>query len=250
MSSTYVTVIKVWHAPLTDVLGAEISEDRTSTPELREILNYVAAAEYAYEWVGERRRITRGFICELHGILMRDLNIDASTAGQIRDIQVEIGAGGRIRDARFVPPPPGHELETGMTDLLKWINRPGRQAASVVVDSALAHYQFEMLHPFNDGNGRIGRLLIVLQLLASGVLRAPLFAVSPWFEARRAQYQDELQHMSVNVDVDRWMSFFCEALRAQAEAMSGRSPISSRSAKRSWRRCAEGTPQHRCRHRR
>ena len=111
------------------MLGAEISEDRTSTPELREILNYVAAAEYAYEWVGERRRITRGLICELHGILMRDLNIDASTAGQIRDIQVEIGAGGRIRDARFVPPPPGHELETGMTDLLKWINRPGRQAA-------------------------------------------------------------------------------------------------------------------------
>jgi Fic family protein len=108
-------------------------------------------------------------------------------------------------------------LETGLADLLDWIDRPRTRPAQAVVDSALAHYQFETLHPFHDGNGRIGRLLIVLQLLAGKVLSEPLFAVSPWFEARRAQYQDELQNMSMTGDVDRWVSFFCEGIRAQAQ---------------------------------
>ena len=205
------------YAPLTDVFGAEDSSE-AKTPELREILNYVAAAEYAYQWVGERGRITRGLICELHAILMSGSEADADRAGTIRDIQVVIGSGGRIQEARFVPPPPGHELDTGLTDLLDWIDRPWTRSAQAVVDSALAHYQFETLHPFHDGNGRIGRLLIVLQLLAGKVLTEPLFAVSPWFEARRAQYQDELQSMSMTGDVDRWVTFFCEGIRAQAQA--------------------------------
>lgn len=205
------------YAPLTDVFSAEDSAE-ARTPELREILNYVAAAEYAYQWVGERGRITRGLICELHALLMRGSEADAERAGKVRDIQVVIGSGGRIAEARFVPPPPGQELDAGLTDLLDWINRPRSRPGQAVVDSALAHYQFETLHPFHDGNGRIGRLLIVLQLLAGEVLSEPLFAVSPWFEARRAQYQDELQHMSMTGDVDRWVSFFCEGIRAQAQA--------------------------------
>lgn len=205
------------YAPLTDVFSAEDSAE-AKTPELREILNYVAAAEYAYQWVGERGRITRGLICELHALLMRGSETDAERAGKVRDIQVVIGSGGRIAEARFVPPPPGQELNAGFTDLLDWINRPRSRPGQAVVDSALAHYQFETLHPFHDGNGRIGRLLIVLQLLVGKVLSEPLFAVSPWFEARRAQYQDELQNMSMTGDVDRWVSFFCEGIRAQAQA--------------------------------
>lgn len=78
---------------------------------------------------------------------------DADRAGTIRDIQVVIGSGGRIHVARFVPPPPGHGLDTGLTDLLDWIDRPRTRSAQAVVDSALAHYQFETLHPFHDGNG-------------------------------------------------------------------------------------------------
>lgn len=205
------------YAPLTDVFSVEDSAEAKS-PELREILNYVAAAEYAYRWVGERGRITRGLICELHALLMRGSEADAQRAGKVRDIQVVIGSGGRISEARFVPPPPGQELDAGLTDLLDWIDRPRSRPGQAVVDSALAHYQFETLHPFHDGNGRIGRLLIVLQLLAGKVLSEPLFAVSPWFEARRAQYQDELQNMSITGDVDRWVSFFCEGIRAQAQA--------------------------------
>ena len=205
------------YAPLTDVFGVEDSAD-ARTPELREILNYVAAAEYGYQWVSERRRITRGLICDLAALLMQGSDAAAARAGKTRDIQVVIGSGGRIEEARFVPPPPGHGLETGLSDLLEWIDRPGKRPGQAVVHSAVAHYQFETLHPFHDGNGRIGRLLIVLQLLAGRVLSEPLFAVSPWFEARRAQYQDELQNMSMTGDVDRWVTFFCEGMRSQAQA--------------------------------
>jgi Fic family protein len=205
------------YAPLSDVFGAE-DGGGAKTPELREILNYVAAAEYAYQWVRDRGRITRDLICDLHALLMSGSELDVAQAGMVRNIQVVIGSGGRVQDARFVPVPPGPNLEAGFTDLLDWIDRPRERSVQAVVDSALAHYQFETLHPFHDGNGRIGRLLIVLQLLSAGVLGEPLLAVSPWFEARRAQYQDELQHMSMTGDVDRWVSFFCEGIRAQAQA--------------------------------
>lgn len=210
------------YAPLTDVLKADIDAAAPKTPELREILNYVTAAEYAYSWVSERRRINRGLICEVHAMLMRDVPKGDKGAGAVRDIQVVIGAGGRIHESRFVPPPPGQALETGLSDLLGWIARPRPHAGAAIVDSALAHYQFETLHPFNDGNGRIGRLLVVLQLLAADVLTEPLFTVSPWFESRRSQYQDELQHMSMAGDHDRWVALFCEGIRAQAEASTAK----------------------------
>lgn len=217
------------YAGLAEVLEADINVVSSRTPEVREILNYVAAAEHAYSWVtgdrvtGDRRPISRGLLCEIHALLMAGLDSGQSEAGAVRDIQVVIGAGGRVEDARFVPPPPGHHLETGLSDLVKWLNRPQRRAARAVVDSALAHHQFETLHPFHDGNGRIGRLMIVLQLLAAGVLTEPLFSVSPWFEARRAAYQDELLNVSATGDFDRWIRFFCEGVRAQAE--SGASKI-------------------------
>jgi Fic family protein len=88
----------------------------------------------------------------------------------------------------------------------------------VVVRTALAHYQFEALHPFNDGNGRIGRLLIVLQLLRGGVLHEPLLTVSPWFEARRREYQDRLGRVSEAGAWDDWVAFFTKGLAAQAAA--------------------------------
>jgi len=211
------------YAALTDVLAADLDVAAPRTPELREILNYVTAAEHAYSWVtGDGRQISRGLLCEIHTLLMAGIDTGQSEPGSLRDIQVVIGAGGRVEDARFVPPPPGHHLETGLSDLFDWLHRPQRRAARAVVDSALAHYQFETLHPFHDGNGRIGRLMIVLQFLSSGVLTEPLFTVSPWFEARRSSYQDELLNVSATGDFDRWIRFFCEGVRAQAEASAAK----------------------------
>lgn len=211
------------YAALTDVLEADLSGAESRTPEIREILNYVNAAEHAYSWVAvDRRPIKIGLLCDIHALLMAGIDTGQSRAGSLREIQVVIGSGGRVEDARFVPPPAGHHLEAGLRDLFDWMNRPQRRPARAVVDAALAHYQFETLHPFHDGNGRIGRLMILLQFLLAGVLTEPLFTVSPWFEARRAAYQDELMNLSATGDYQRWIRFFCEGVRAQAEASASK----------------------------
>lgn len=135
-------------------------------------------------------------------------------AGRIRDHQVVIGspAGGCVRPDSCHPP--GTDLEIAVRELVAWMDSP--LELPVVVRAALAHYQFETLHPFNDANGRIGRLLIVLQLLRDGVLHEPLLTVSPWFEARRREYQDRLGLVSETGGWDDWVAFFAEAVAAQA----------------------------------
>jgi Fic family protein len=105
-------------------------------------------------------------------------------------------------------------LVEALRDWVSWVGEPSE--LNVVVRAALAHYQFETLHPFHDGNGRIGRLLIVLQLLRAGVFREPLLTVSPWFESRRRDYQDHLQQLSETGDWDEWVAFFAEGVREQA----------------------------------
>ncbi|MCA1694091.1 MAG: Fic family protein, partial [Actinobacteria bacterium] len=204
------------YAPLSEVLEVDPddAEPASRSPELREVLNYVRAAEYAYEAVKERG-ITVGLLLDVHRLLVAGTRADGSMAGAVRDHQVVIGPpGSRVTDARFVPPPPGSDLEIALREWAQWVQGPSE--LPVVVRAALAHYQFEVLHPFNDGNGRIGRLVIVLQLLREGVLREPLLTVSPWFEARRREYQDRLGRLSENGDWDDWVAFFSSGVAAQA----------------------------------
>lgn len=106
-------------------------------------------------------------------------------------------------------------MEAGVRDLMAWMQSPPEDVDPIVA-TAMAHYQFETLHPFNDGNGRIGRLLIVLQLVGLGVLSEGLLSVSPWFEARRDEYQDLLASVSATGSWDSWISFFAEGLEASA----------------------------------
>lgn len=204
------------YAPLSEVLEVDPDDlDPTPrSPELREVLNYVRAAEHAYAVVRERG-ISTGLLCELHRILVAGTAADGSMAGAVRTHQVVIGSpGGRVTEARFVPPPPGLDLEIGIRDWVDWVEGPSQ--LPVVIRAALAHYQFEALHPFNDGNGRIGRLLIVLQLLRDGVLHEPLLTVSPWFESRRREYHDRLRAVSETGTWDEWVAFFAEGVAAQA----------------------------------
>jgi Fic family protein len=148
----------------------------------------------------------------VHRVLVRGTPADTRDGGRVRRIQVAIGSrGGAIDTARFVPPPPGIELESAVRDLVDWINGPARTLDPVVA-AAMTHYQFETLHPFNDGNGRIGRLLVVLQLLAGNVLAQPLLTISPWFEARREEYQGRLRVVSSHGDWDGWIGFFSAGL--------------------------------------
>jgi len=101
-----------------------------------------------------------------------------------------------------------------MESLLDWIASP--PPIPTVVQAAMAHYQFESLHPYSDGNGRLGRLLVIVQLLRGAVIREPLLVVSPWFERRRDQYQDALLELSFDGDWDTWIAFFAGGVAASA----------------------------------
>lgn len=201
------------YAPFADVLAAD-REAGDLTAALREVLNFEETAELAFSWP-EERRLTVGMLGELQAILVRGTAGELSDAGGLRDRIVVIGTPGRpLAEARFVPPPPGDQLRAGVESLLDWIVRP--LDLPTVVQAAMAHYQFETLHPFSDGNGRIGRLLVIVQLLRGAVIREPLLVVSPWFEARRDRYQDGLLALSTDGDWDAWVAFFAKGVAAAA----------------------------------
>ena len=209
------------YAPLAQVLTAD--EDEPATPELVEIINYVRMADHGFGWVSDGRPMTVSFLSELQGVLMRGTLL-AAQSGRLRDQQVVIGrradadpAGPPIYAARFVPAPPGVDLKSGVRELVVWLQADHHGEIDPVVAAAMSHYQFETLHPFRDGNGRVGRLLIVLALLTSGVLSEPTLTVSPWFEARRSEYHDRLLGVSTRGDWDAYVRFFADGLREAAD---------------------------------
>ncbi len=210
------------YAPLSDVLTAD--EERPGSADLREILNYVQMANHAFGWIGDGRPLSLGMLEDLQRLLVTGTSSDGPSSGQVRDIQVAIGrradaALGElpIRAARFVPPPPGDDLVGDLRELLDWMRADHTGEFDPVVACAMAHYQFETLHPFNDGNGRIGRLLVILHLHAMGLLEEPTLTISPWFEARRTDYYERLLGVSVSGDWDSYVEYFATGLRESAE---------------------------------
>jgi Fic family protein len=207
-------------APLEDILESEVEERAELSLELREILNYVIAAEEAFSWIRERP-LTTNLIENLQRLLVQGTPGEYSDAGRIRDRQVFIGPkNAPIEEARFVPAPFGDQLRAGVEAWISWVDEP--RSMPPVVQAGLAHYQFETLHPFSDGNGRIGRLLIVLQLMRLEVLRHPILVVSPWFEARRSEYQAGLLALSQTGDWDAWIRFFATGVGAAASTTHDR----------------------------
>lgn len=209
-------------APFEEVLESDPEDRAQLSLELGEILNYVVAAEEAFSWDPERP-LTVGMIASLQRTLVRGTAAhDYSDVGRLRDRHVFVGSrDGAIADARFVPAPFGDQLTVGFEGWIDWLSQPPADL-SPVVQAGLAHYQFETLHPFSDGNGRIGRLLIVLQLMRQHVLKHPILVVSPWFEARRIEYQDELLRLSETGNWDTWIRFFATGVGASAATTHGR----------------------------
>lgn len=206
-------------APLEEVLAADVIEQPHRSLALREVLNYVTAAEVGFDTIAKGRPLTVGLIEQLHLHLVSGTASETGDAGRTRSIQVAVGSqGGGIEHARFIPMPAGATLRAAFGDLVDWIKAGQSQDSNrdPLVAAAMAHYQFESIHPFNDGNGRLGRLLIVLQLLQDGAISEPLLSVSPWFEVRRSEYQDQLAALSVSGDWNPWVSFFARGLEASA----------------------------------
>lgn len=209
------------YEPLRAVLTAD--DESPTSLTMREVLNFVTMADTAFDWVSEGRGLSVSMLSELQRTLLRGTPAEGTSSGQIRTIQVVIGrrrdaaaAELPVKAARFVPPPPGADLEANVHDVVRWMSSDHKATMDPVVVSALSHYQFETLHPFHDGNGRIGRLLIVLQLYAHGTLSEPTLTVSPWFEARRTEYYDRLLAVSCAGEWDQWISFFAQGLEESA----------------------------------
>lgn len=203
-------------APLEQVIGAE-ADSGARSKELKEVLNYVEAAETAIAMVEQGHPLNVGLLESVHAVLVKGTDSETQDAGRVRTVQVAVGSPtGAIEDARFVPMPPGIQLRAALSDLMAWTQNPGHDV-DPLVSTALTHYQFETVHPFNDGNGRIGRLLIVLQLMTSKQVTDPLLSVSPWFEARRAEYQEQLAAVSTSGDWNPWVTFFAQGVTASAD---------------------------------
>lgn len=209
------------YAPLQSVLTADT--DRPSTVEMTEILNYVRMAEFGFTEALRGRATSLSLLNSLQGILMQGTHLEEES-GRVRESQVVIGRRDNappgelpVRASRFVPSPPGLPLEANLRDLADWMQVDRRASIDPVVATAMAHYQFETLHPYRDGNGRLGRFLIVLQLLHEGVLAEPTLTVSPWFEARRSEYYDRLLAVSTDGDWNGYVTFFARGLDASAK---------------------------------
>jgi Fic family protein len=159
--------------------------------------------------------ISTRLICELHKSLMQGVRGDHGTPGELRRSQNWIGPPGcTLNEATFVPPPV-HEMNQALSDLEKFINSEAKVPA--LVQSAMIHYQFEAIHPFIDGNGRIGRLLIILFLLQEGCLTLPLLYLSEFFEKFRDDYYRHLLAVSQKGDSYNWIVFFLRGVIMQAE---------------------------------
>lgn len=203
------------------LLEAGAPERGGGPSDTREVSNYRAALSAAIESLN-RVPLSLRTLREAHSTLLSGVarHRGARTEpGELKRNQNFIGAY-EIEKARFIPPPPA-EARTALEALELYIQRDERGPVPDIVDAALIHYQFETIHPFSDGNGRVGRMLITLHLYMRGVIREPLLYLSPVFERRKDEYIDRMYDVSRHGAWGAWIAFFldvvCEACEATIE---------------------------------
>lgn len=179
-------------------------------PDVQEVRNYMLAYEHGLSRLGELPLSLR-FIRELHERLMSDVRGAGLRPGEFRTYQNWIG-GLTARDAAYVPPPPDAMRES-LDDFERFLHD---KTLRPLIQAAVVHYQFEAIHPFGDGNGRVGRLLALLFLAERGLLPQPLLYLSAYFEQTRATYYDLLLRVSTHGDWNSWIVYFLEGVRMQA----------------------------------
>jgi Fic family protein len=176
--------------------------------DVREVSDYVAALDHGLARLRGGFPLSLRLLREIHGVLLRSGRGSDKTPGEFRRSQVWIG-GSRPSNARFVPPPTDKVAEC-MGALEKFLHTDSAQMPTLV-KAALAHVQFETIHPFLDGNGRLGRLLITILLCAEGALSEPILYLSLHFKTRRPEYYDHLQRVRTQGDWEGWIRFFTTA---------------------------------------
>lgn len=199
-------------ATLEDVLDPLI-EDNTNR-NVADVVNYIKATEYAIRRLHELPLCNR-LLKETHAILMEGVRGQEKNPGEFRCSQNWIGGkGSTLRNAKYIPPSPD-DMTEAMSDLEKYINADDRLDG--LIRAALIHYQFETIHPFLDGNGRIGRLLITLFLMEKKILTTPALYISYFLKKNRVEYYDRMTEVRSKGNYEQWVKFFLQALAESAK---------------------------------
>lgn len=199
-------------ATLEDVLDPLI-EDNTNR-NVADVVNYIKATEYAIRRLHELPLCNR-LLKETHAILMEGVRGQEKNPGEFRCSQNWIGGkGSTLRNAKYIPPSPD-DMTEAMSDLEKYINADDRLDG--LIRAALIHYQFETIHPFLDGNGRIGRLLITLFLMEKKILTTPALYISYFLKKNRVEYYDRMTEVRSKGNYEQWVKFFLQAIAESAK---------------------------------
>ena len=196
---------------LDDVLDPEV--EANANLDVSDVINYVKATQYALKRL-ERLPLCCRLIREIHEVLMENVRGQDKTPGEFRNSQNWIGpANCSLKEARYIPPNV-EDMQTAMSDLEKYINENVEYDPLIRV--ALIHYQFETIHPFLDGNGRIGRLLILLYLIEQGLLAKPVIYISYFLKKNQIEYYDRISEVRRTGNFEQWIRFFLEAVSKAA----------------------------------
>lgn len=199
-------------ATLEDVLDPLI--EHNANQNVADVINYIKATEYALDRLNTLPLCNR-LIKETHAVLMAGVRGQEKSPGEFRTSQNWIGAAGStLKTARYIPPVP-EDMIVAMSDLEKYINSD--DTLDVLIQAALLHYQFETIHPFLDGNGRIGRLLVTLFLMEKKALSTPALYISYYLKKNRIEYYDRMSEVRNKDNYEQWLRFFLLAIKESAE---------------------------------
>lgn len=196
---------------LDDVLDPEV--EANANLDVSDVINYVKATQYALKRL-ERLPLCCRLIREIHEVLIENVRGQDKTPGEFRHSQNWIGpANCSLKDARYIPPNV-EDMQTAMSDLEKYINE--NVDYDPLIRAALIHYQFETIHPFLDGNGRIGRLLILLYLMEQRLIEKPVIYISYFLKKNQIEYYDRISEVRRTGNFEQWIRFFLEAVSKAA----------------------------------
>ena len=197
---------------LDDVLDPTIKANVNG--DVSDVINYIKATEYAINRLDTLPLCNR-LIKETHAVLLSGVRGGEKTPGEFRISQNWIGGqGSTLRNARYIPPNPQDMVEA-MSDLEKYIN--AEDSLDPLIRAALVHYQFETIHPFLDGNGRVGRLLITLFLMQTRILSTPALYISCYLKSNRIEYYDRMTEVRKSGNYEQWIAFFLHAVSETAQ---------------------------------
>ena len=188
--------------------------DENANQNVSDVVNYIRATEFAIKRL-DKLPLCNRLIKETHAVLMEGVRGQEKSPGEFRYSQNWIGGqGSAIRNARYIPPNP-EDMQIAMSDLEKYMNSESN--TDPLIQASLIHYQFETIHPFLDGNGRIGRLLITLFLMEKGVLSTPALYISYYLKMNRIEYYDRMTEVRRTGDYEQWVTFFLQAFADSAD---------------------------------